>query len=379
MKPAPLKARRIFISLRTQLLVYKVRFKLWIRTVRTRRRVNRCRPGAHKLHWKKTLNQKSIRVLPVNMKTIFRLVRIGSCCLGIVAVISLFPCSYTFFPEEKPYFGDFSWSPTNHVRLSAGDFYENGRGGLEHSIPKLRLIEYTIEKGDTLWSIARDFDVDPDSIISSNVFSNVHRIHEGERLLVPNIRGIFVNIKEGDTIFELSTKYEIPPDFIMEVNDLRSNTLAPGMKIFLPGVRYDTMERAYALGEAFDKPIRGRLTSRFGYRRDPFTGNRAFHTGIDIANRYGTKVHAAREGKVIFIGIRFGYGLTVIIQHSFGYRTLYGHLSSLQVKRGQHVRKGEIIGFIGVSGRTTGPHLHFEVWHNNRLINPLTQTNMTVR
>jgi murein DD-endopeptidase MepM/ murein hydrolase activator NlpD len=379
MRTEPLTARYILIALRTRLLVYKVRIKLWIRTVRTRRRVNRCGLNVHRLNWKKALSPKGFRALSVNMKIIVPLMRMGLFCLGIVAFISLFPCSYTFYPEEKPYFGDFSWSPTNHVRLSAGDFYENGRGGLEHSIPKLRLIEYTIKKGDTLWSIARDFDLDPDTIISSNIFGNVHRIHEGEMILVPTIRGIFINIEEGDTIFGLSTKYEIPPDFIMEVNDLRTNTLAPGMKIFLPGVRYDTMERAYALGEAFDKPIRGRLTSRFGYRKDPFTGKRAFHTGIDIANRYGTKVHAAREGKVIFTGIRFGYGLTVIIQHSFGYRTLYGHLSALQVKRGQHINKGEIIGFIGLSGRTTGPHLHFEVWHNNRLINPLTQTNMTVR
>jgi murein DD-endopeptidase MepM/ murein hydrolase activator NlpD len=82
---------------------------------------------------------------------------------------------------------------------------------------------------------------------------------------------------------------------------------------------------------------------------------------------------------VIFVGIRFGYGNAVIIEHSFGYKTLYGHLASIRVRRGQRVKKGQIIGFIGISGRSTGPHLHFEVWLNNRLIDPLTQTNMTVR
>jgi len=379
MKPDPVTPHYVIMALKTRFLVYKVHLKLWIRTRKTKRRTDKCRSHTPGPRWKKTLIHRGFRFPPLDGKNVFRKVRMGSWCLGIILAVALLPCSYTFFSEEKPYFGDFSWSPTSHVRLSAGDFYENGRGGLEHHVPKLRLIEYTIKKGDTLWSISHDFDVDPDSVISSNVFNNVHRIHEGDRILVPNIRGIFINVREGDTIFKLSTKYEVPPDFIMEVNDLRSNALAPGMKIFLPGVRYDTMERAYALGEAFDKPARGRLTSRFGYRRDPFTGKRAYHTGIDIANRYGAKVHAAREGKVIFIGVKFGYGLTVIIQHSFGYRTLYGHLSAAQVKRGQRVRKGELIGFIGVSGRTTGPHLHFEVWHNNRLINPLTQTNMTVR
>jgi murein DD-endopeptidase MepM/ murein hydrolase activator NlpD len=139
------------------------------------------------------------------------------------------------------------------------------------------------------------------------------------------------------------------------------------------------MERAYALGEAFEKPCRGRLTSRYGYRRDPFTGKRAFHTGVDLANRVGTKVLAAREGKVSFVGGRSGYGNVVIIMHSFGYRTVYAHLSDAIVTRGQRVQRGQTIGHIGNTGRSTGPHLHFEVWLKNRLIDPLTQTNMAIR
>jgi len=308
-----------------------------------------------------------------------RFLIIITACLFIIMFICLFPSSYSFYHDIKPYYGDFNWSSLKPVRLSAGDFRENGRGGLENNIPKLRLISYEIEKGDTLWSISRKFNMDPDGIISCNSFTNVHSIHEGDIIFIPNIRGIFVNVAEGDSILRFSSKYEIPPDFIMEMNDLRSNSLVPGMKIFLPGVRFSNIERAYALGEAFEKPVRGRLTSRFGYRRDPFTGKRSFHTGIDIANRIGTKVRAAREGKIIFTGMRHGFGKTVIIEHSFGYRTYYGHLSAITVSRGQRVKKGEIIGFVGNSGRATGPHLHFEVWLRNRLIDPLTQTNMTVR
>ncbi|UCB46738.1 MAG: M23 family metallopeptidase [Spirochaetota bacterium] len=306
-------------------------------------------------------------------------VRLYGICLIIIVFIALLPCSYTFYSEKRPYFGDFAWTPVNPVRISEGAFSEDGRGGLEHYIPKLRLIEYKIEQGDTLWSISRKFEVDPDSIISCNVFSNVHSIHEGDIILVPNIKGIFVNVEESDTIFKYSSKYQIQPDFIMEVNDLFTHTLTPGMKIFLPGVRFSNIERAYALGEAFEKPCRGRLTSRYGYRRDPFTGKRAFHTGIDIANRRGGKVHAAQAGRVVFAGARSRYGYTVIIEHSFGYRTLYGHLSDVVVKRGQRLQRGQVIGYIGNTGRSTGPHLHFEVWLKQRLIDPLTQTNMAIR
>ena len=311
-------------------------------------------------------------------KLLFRMRLYGICFFGVL-IIALFPCSYTFFDETRPFYGDFAWSPVDPVRISAGSFTEEGRGGLEQYVPKLRLIEYRIQNGDTLWSISRKFDVDPDSIISCNSFSNVHSIHEGDVVFIPNIRGIFISVEEGDTIFKYSSEYKIPPDFIMEVNDLFSNSLTPGMKIFLPGGRFSNIERAYALGEAFDKPCRGRLTSRYGYRRDPFTGKRAFHTGIDIASRVGTKVLAAREGRVVFAGSRSRYGKIVILKHSFGYRTVYAHLSATSVERGDTVRRGQIVGYTGNTGRSTGPHLHFEVWLKNRLIDPLTQTNMAIR
>ncbi|MFW6139174.1 MAG: peptidoglycan DD-metalloendopeptidase family protein [Spirochaetota bacterium] len=298
--------------------------------------------------------------------------------LGVL-YITLFPSPYTFVTEQKPFYGDFSWSCINPTRLSEGNFSEKGRGGLEHYVPKLRLLEYEVQDGDTLWSISRKFGVYPDSIISCNVFSNVHRIYPGEVVLVPNIRGIFITVKQGDSIFKYSSKYRVPTDFIMEVNGLYTNKLTPGMKIFLPGVKFNTMERAFALGEAFDKPAWGRLTSKFGYRRDPITGKRAYHTGVDIAARVGTKVYASRAGQVIYTGDRYGYGKCVVMEHRFGYTTVYAHLSQIFVRRGQRVEKGKVIGRIGDTGRSTGPHLHFEIWLKNRLIDPLTQTNMAIR
>jgi len=298
---------------------------------------------------------------------------------SIILFISVFPSPFSFPPENLPYYGSFQWKSLTLSKLSAGDFFQNGRGGLELLPPKLRLIKYKVKHRDTLWGISKKFGVDPDSIISSNSLSNVHKLSIGETIYIPNIRGIFVFVNNGDTIYKLSTRYKVSTDLIMEVNNLESPILAPGMRVFLPGVKYNIMKRAFALGEAFDKPVSGRLTSRFGYRRDPFSGKIAFHTGIDIANRLGSVIHAARDGRVTFIGLKGEYGLVIQIKHNFGYRTVYAHLLNSRVRVGQKIKRGQIIGFMGNSGRSTGPHLHFEVWLRSRLIDPMTQTNMSVR
>lgn len=108
-------------------------------------------------------------------------------------------------------------------------------------------------------------------------------------------------------------------------------------------------------------PVRGSVTSGFGYRQSPFGGGREFHDGLDIAASIGTAIVAAGGGKVLFSGWLTGYGNTVIIDHGYGYRTQYSHNSVVLAKRGQIVRKGEVIARVGSTGRSTGPHLHFMV------------------
>jgi murein DD-endopeptidase MepM/ murein hydrolase activator NlpD len=118
-------------------------------------------------------------------------------------------------------------------------------------------------------------------------------------------------------------------------------------------------------------PVWGRVTSHYGYRTDPFTGRYEFHEGVDIKAPWGTPVRATAEGKVVFAGWKPGYGKTVIIRHAFGYTTLYGHLSKIRVRRGRWVKSGDVIGYVGSSGRSTGPHVHYEVWRYSRKLNPL--------
>jgi murein DD-endopeptidase MepM/ murein hydrolase activator NlpD len=118
-------------------------------------------------------------------------------------------------------------------------------------------------------------------------------------------------------------------------------------------------------------PVRGRVTSKFGYRKSPFTGRRHFHRGFDIANRPGTPIVATADGKVIFAGKNGLMGNVITIDHGHGLRTRYGHLKSLKKKRGDTVKRGDVIGLMGMSGRTTGPHVHYEVHLNNVPVNPV--------
>lgn len=119
-------------------------------------------------------------------------------------------------------------------------------------------------------------------------------------------------------------------------------------------------------------PTRGYLTSVFGYRRDPFTGRRAFHRGIDISAPIGQKVHVTAKGIVVKTGYRpRSLGRYVMVNHGFGFTTVYGHLSRILVRTGQRVKRGDVIGLVGNSGRSTAPHLHYEVRVYGKAVNPL--------
>lgn len=114
-----------------------------------------------------------------------------------------------------------------------------------------------------------------------------------------------------------------------------------------------------------------RISDRFGYRVHPISGRRAFHAGLDMAAEYAATVHATASGTVTFSGNVSGYGKTVVVTHRFGFQTRYAHLTLIYRHKGDAVEKGEIIGFVGSTGQSTGNHLHYEVIKNNRTINPI--------
>ena len=143
------------------------------------------------------------------------------------------------------------------------------------------------------------------------------------------------------------------------------------------GSRLSALESQFARRETLVSstptvaPVRGLLNSGFGARRDPFTGEDAFHAGLDISTLRHEPVLATASGVVVRSGWRGDYGKAVEIDHGNGYRTIYGHMDAIFVREGQKVQRGERVGLVGSTGRSTGPHLHYEVRLGDRILNPL--------
>ncbi len=118
-------------------------------------------------------------------------------------------------------------------------------------------------------------------------------------------------------------------------------------------------------------PVKGLITAAYGYRRSPFTGQREMHEGLDIAAPLGTPIVATADGIVSFVGPLASFGNVVFINHSHGFTTFYAHTSNIRVKEGQQVKRGDVVASVGMTGRTTGPHVHYEVQVNGSAVNPL--------
>jgi murein DD-endopeptidase MepM/ murein hydrolase activator NlpD len=118
-------------------------------------------------------------------------------------------------------------------------------------------------------------------------------------------------------------------------------------------------------------PVSGYLSASFGNRLDPFTGLKDFHSGIDISTPLGTKVQAPADGLVISAHAQGGYGNALVVDHGFGIQTRYAHLAGFNARPGQRVRRGDVLGFVGSTGKSTAPHLHYEVWVRDQAQNPI--------
>jgi murein DD-endopeptidase MepM/ murein hydrolase activator NlpD len=248
---------------------------------------------------------------------------------------------------------------------------------------RTEIIQYQVQDGDTVSSIAQKFGISTDTIMWQNNLSSKDAIRLGQTLQILPVDGVLHKVQKGDTIYSISKKYDVDPQEIISfpfntfVND-ETFELAIGQTIIVPhGVMPAPSTGIPAAPRAkqvtpdagtvvatgsFAWPTNGIITQRYSW----------YHKAIDIANRAAPSILAADAGKVIAAGWNStGYGNHVIIDHNNGYRTLYGHMSQILVTVGQTVNRGDKIGVMGSTGRSTGTHLHFEVIQNGVHINPL--------
>lgn len=248
--------------------------------------------------------------------------------------------------------------------------------------PRAEIIQYEIQPGDTVSTLAKKFGVSDDTIYWENNITPKTLLKPGEKLRILPVAGVRHTVSRGETVDSIAKKYDVSAQAIVDwpfnafVND-ETFALAVGQSLVVPdGVKPDEVPvapRQYLARQTPDAgtvvasgqwvwPAAGKLTQFFAW----------YHPALDIANKAAPQVVAADSGRVAaVISQRYGYGNHIIIDHGNGFQTLYAHLSSFSVSEGQSVGKGSVIGNMGSTGRSTGAHLHFEIRQNGAALNPL--------
>ncbi|HAE23444.1 MAG TPA: M23 family peptidase [Spirochaetaceae bacterium] len=297
----------------------------------------------------------------------------------LLHVAAVFVFGFTFLGSNAVF------SPKAQSNMGAADFSEftgaefsDGLSLVDEEAPPdegLHYLVYKVLKGDTVSQIAEIYGVTVDSIVTFNRITNTRALSIGKYLKIPSMNGILYDVKATDSVESIAQAYKISGERILEVNELSGDALTAGRSLFLPDARLSSLTLREINGDLFRWPLRGWITSWYGWRNDPFTGSRSFHTGLDIGAAHGQTVVAAMEGVVSAVGYSTVAGNYIMLSHHSGYSTMYAHLSSTLVKTGQRVNQSAPIGRVGNTGYSTGPHLHFTVNKHGRTINPMTVLN----
>lgn len=239
---------------------------------------------------------------------------------------------------------------------------------LEKIMDSLTVYQYRAKKDEDLFDIAARCNVPYGTIATVNRVHASDTIEGGSLLLLPTIQGIFIPEHPQSDLERLLFSARADRQGVPVV--LRGNKGTERF-FFFPGEDFSPTERAFFLNTAFRYPLPAfHLTSGFGLRRNPVTGHLVFHEGLDLAAPEGTEVYACREGTVQEIGYNAIYGNYVLLQHEGGWTSLYGHLSAVLTVLHKNLQSGSLLGRVGSTGQSTGPHLHFELRQNGKPLNP---------
>lgn len=243
---------------------------------------------------------------------------------------------------------------------------------------RLDVVTHTVTAGDTLYGIAQRYKLSAETIMFSNgLEKNPDLLRLGQQLVILPLNGIYHTVGPKDTLQTIAKAFKVTPEAIIQYPlnhlDAQNPTIVAGQKLIVPGGIKELPKPAVTVYQAPSGtsrrgsgvliwPTSGKITQ----------GYKPLHRALDIARSIGTPVKSADAGVVVVAGwTNSGYGYHIVIDHGNGLQTLYAHLSKIFVKRGQVVAKGGVIGNMGTSGRSTGPHLHFEVRRGGVLVNPV--------
>lgn len=306
--------------------------------------------------------------------------------LSALAVLTIGVIVAPFLASTYPVFSQDSAS-TKISSPSSSQSIVVGENVFQTSIsqkPRDKALTYTVQKGDTISTIAQKFGISEDTIRWDNDLSD-DALNVGDTLSILPVTGVAYKVVSGDTVYTIAKKFATDPQKIVDFpfNDFANPetfSLVTGQMLIVPdGIKPSEQpfvkQQVYIVqgpsstsfsGSGYTWPVHGIITQFASW----------YHMALDIAAPYGSPIVAAKSGTVASVSTGgswdYGYGNDVIIDHGDGYKTLYGHMEAVNVSPGQQVVGGStVIGWIGLTGRTTGPHVHFEIRQNDTTINPL--------
>jgi len=233
----------------------------------------------------------------------------------------------------------------------------------------LTIYQYTVRQADNFLSLAARLNIPHSALASINKINSPQALEPGMTILLPSCPGIYIPESLSTDLEKILGASRENSEGSVEIRIRRGERIYNFL--FFPGADFTQTERAFFLNSGFRFPLRQyRITSRFGVRTDPFSNNQQMHRGLDLAAPEGTEVFAVANGTVTSAGFDPVYGNYIIISHSNNYSSLYGHLQTIYTVLRSEVRSGSLIGRVGSTGQSTGPHLHFELRRGGIPIDP---------